>query len=232
MRKFALLLLDLLIALYVTGCGAASDANQPVPGTATAVAVSTPSPTTAVAVPVADPVTNQKQLISFAVDDQKSLPTCDGSSEAEIAYVTAEKTLYACSGGEWAKIDLTGPQGPQGEKGDEGQVVQASPVPSPTPVVLGANEFIDINTGIIWTKSVVQVLFDDAKKVCTSIGRRLPTESELSAAVVLGTIKSLPVAGIFVWADTGREANPSAPGVMIDVEPTDKGFAYCVKDNI
>ena len=215
MRKFSLLLLDLLIALYVTGCGSASDATQPTGGpAATPVASSEASPSQA-------PGKSPSHLQSFAVADQKALPPCDATSEAEIAYVRTEKTLYACEGGNWSQIDLASSETPSVASASE--TVEATPAA----VVLAPNEFIETTSGLVWTKSTVQVLFTDAKDVCSSVGRRLPTEKELVAAVVLGTIKT---PGGWVWADTDKQARPDAPGVMIDVEPTDKGYAYCVKD--
>lgn len=224
--KIKLLMLDLLIALYVTGCGSASDANQThaagptaAPGAPGEIA---PSQTTG------EPPSH---LQSFAVDDQKALPTCDATSEAEIAYVTADKDLVACQDGSWVKIDL--------EASEVSPVAEAAvtpePSPSPTPVALAPNEFLEQESGLVWTKNPAPVVFDDAKAVCSSIDRRLPTEKEITAATVLGTLGKPALNGIGAWADSGKEAligggGGTAAHVMIDVEPTDKGYVYCVKN--
>lgn len=237
--------LNLIVALYVTGCGAEDQgqlATSQVGGKPPSQASQAES-------------TDQKQVVtSLSVTDQKALPSCDTASEGQLAYVKAEKTFYACEGGSWGEIDVRGEKGDQGEvgtKGDtgargvagvqgadgkagrdgqagatgaKGEVVIAPPeVPAP----LAANEWLETVSGLVWTKNTAPSTFDTATIACVRPGYRFPTEEELKLATAVGTLKA---PGPYVWSDTGRQARPDAVGIMIDVAPTDKGLAYCVKE--
>lgn len=49
-----------------------------------------------------------------------SLPDCTPETEGRLAWVSSEKTAFACDGSIWAALDLRGAKGAQGEKGDAG----------------------------------------------------------------------------------------------------------------
>jgi hypothetical protein len=51
------------------------------------------------------------------IQDAGALPECNAEAEGRLAYVKAEATFKACSGGAWANVDV---KGPKGDKGDPG----------------------------------------------------------------------------------------------------------------
>lgn len=232
--------LNLLTALYITGCGAAEKAQDgagaPSPPAATTQATRTQ--------PEASAPAEEAMPVTLAVADQKALPICDASHEDELAYVRAEKTFYVCGGLTWTAIDLRGPQGAPGQDGvagadgkagDEGPagkdgVTGASGKDGAkgevvTAVPPSANEFYESASGLYWTKTTVNVTFDLAQLACDRPGWRLPTEIEFKRAYALGTLLVSSV-----WADSGRLSDASAAEIMIDVDsPLRTGKAYCVK---
>lgn len=72
---------------------------------------------------------------SFEVADDAALGPCDASREGWIAYVTATKTLKACSTGLWTTIAL--PAGPAGKDGVGVAGVKGSPGDTGAPGVQG-----------------------------------------------------------------------------------------------
>ncbi len=225
--------LNLLIALYVTGCGAADDQTAP---------VAQPAPATAAQSPVSVEYPTKPAFTSLAVADASGLPPCDGASEGFLAYVKADKTIQACSGGSWAQIDLrgskgdpgangldgaqgaSGKDGTDGKPGSDGKAGETATVTQET-VALAANEWVELASGLVWTKSPANVSFDLAKLACDSPGWRLPTETELKRAYALGTLTVSSV-----WSDSGRLSDPSAAEIMIDADsPYRTGKAYCVR---
>ncbi len=237
--------INLIVALYVTGCGVApeqepgtqapavglkpadGEAVKPVPQVTAApaeAAQDTPDAQKVSASPAAAP----RPLISLAVAEMKALPICDAYSEGELAYTKAEKAFYVCGEGSWAEIDVRGEKGDQGAAGAQGVAGVDGKVVTIPPTILDPNEWLEVNSGKVWTKTTLATTFTTAKIACERPGYRFPTEDELKVAVVTGSLKT-PIGYLWVWAGTGRAADPNAEEIMVGMEPTDKGLAYCVK---
>ncbi len=206
--------LNLLVALYVTGCGAADDKAAPAPAAQRSpVAEQVPATVSETTPP---PVLRT----SFAVDDVTALPACDKASEGFLAYVKADKTIEACSDGEWSVIDLRAPQEDQGAAAPAAvaaEAVQADPVPS-------MNQWLDPVTKRLWTKGAGEVAFDYAKTVCEG-DWRLPTEAELTLALARGMADYSSGDLRIVWADSGRAIKNT--DAVHPISPS-KATAYCV----
>lgn len=230
--------INLIVALYVTGCGVApeqepgtqapavglkpadGEAVKPVPQVTAVPAEAEPAP--AAQAPV------KHSFISLAVAEMKALPICDAYSEGELAYTKAEKAFYVCGEGSWAEIDVRGEKGDQGAAGAQGVAGVDGKVVTIPPTILDPNEWLEVNSGKVWTKTTLATTFTTAKIACERPGYRFPTEDELKVAVVTGSLKT-PIGYLWVWAGTGRAADPNAEEIMVGMEPTDKGLAYCVK---
>lgn len=238
-------LMNLIVALYVTGCGAADQAAQKPQDGAPAVGEARTTAQPVQAPLEAPPPVEEASPVSLTVADRAALPACTAAQDGALAYARAEKTFYVCGELAWAPIDLRGPQGPQGEDGKngdagatgqdgaagtsgkdgvagkdgaKGETVTAAPPP--------ANQFYESVSGKYWTKPAVEVLFALAQIACSD-GWRLPTEMELKRAVAVGTLAFRGFSGF--WADTGRAALANTGADIIgDMETTDKAYAYCV----
>ncbi len=207
---------NLLVALYITGCGAAQD-DQESPKTVPVAA----------AVPVAAQESIEtRRLSSLYVTSAADLPVCDKAQSGALAYVKAEEHFVTCDGGEWATVEIKGPQGEAGAPGKDGVAGADGKVLEIPPPELKANEWLETTSGLVWTKSGAQVTWELATIACVRDGWRFPTEDELRVAMAVGTLQ---VQGI--WADSRRVNWFSQPELMMRVELTDKGLAYCVKTN-
>ncbi len=199
---------NLLVALYITGCGAAQD-DQESPKTVPVAA----------AVPVAAQESIEtRRLSSLYVTSAADLPVCDKAQTGALAYVKAEEHFVTCDGGEWDTVEIKGPQGAPGKDGVDGKVVEVAPPE------LKANEWLETASGLVWTRNGIFVTWELAQIACVRDGWRLPTEAEIRVAMAVGTLQ---VEG--VWADSRRVNRFSQPDLMTDVELTDKGHPYCVK---
>lgn len=220
------LALNLLIALYVTGCGAADDAQTTQHAAPIAVQATPAVPVTEAAqTPVSEKAPTKPVFTSLAVADASALPTCDSASEGFLAYVKADKTIQACEDGAWAVIDLRGPKGDQGEAGPAAiaaQAVQTDPVPS-------MDQWLDPVTKRLWTTGVSEVAFSYAKTVCEG-DWRLPTEAELTLAIArgmadLGSDAMGRINSRVIWAESGRATKNITGNDFISPA---KATAYCI----
>ncbi len=234
MPKLRLLILDLILATYVTGCGTAPEGDSPLTNQKAPITSANQNQVEQAAVNNQVNSGKPSEQISYAVADVKGLPECDDARDGQLAYARAEKTFFVCDRGDWAEIDLRGQAGKDGRDGKDGvagatgakgEVVAKDPAPR----TMTANEFLEAASGLVWVKNFNMVLQADAQTACQALGARLPTELELVRASALGTL--LKPAGGFggfgPWAGPTRQLGQS--GVMITSEPTDKGYPYCVE---
>lgn len=213
-------LINLIFALYVTGCGAADD-TKPM--------AAAPVTDQASARPDAPGIT--KRPSALAVADQKALPVCDASQEGALAYVKAEDEFYGCAAQSWVQIAVRGDKGPQGDAGQKGDTgaqgvagTQGAPGKDGEPVA--PNTWYDTVSGQHWTTSDVQVAIDFAKTVCVG-DWRLPTEAGLTLGLARGLASDLGQAhSRVIWADTSRASATTSAGVF---QSPAKASAYCIE---
>lgn len=183
--------LNLLIALYITGCGAAEKARDgagaPSPPSATAKATQ--------AQPEASAPAEEAIPVSLAVADQAALPACAEKTEGALAYVKAEHAFYGCAGKGWEAIDIKGKDGVDGKNGQDG----AAGKDGADGEIVTANQWYDQMTGQRWTTAAQEVTWVVAQTVCTAPWR-LPTEAELELAFARGMTVDHPS----IWAASGR----------------------------
>ncbi len=226
-------ILNLLVLLHcATACGADPAATSLPPTQDKAAAVDSGKSQTQVDLGK-NTQTNQNHIQSYAVADQKALPSCDSSRDTELAYVRAEKAFYVCDQGQWGVIDIKGEDGKDGTPGKDGiagvagkdgaVVTAQAPVTTKPPRTLGVNEFIDTYTGMTWVKSTSNVTFATASLVCSGIWR-LPTELDLKLTMARGFI----VTGSYIWASSNNMMKRTSPEAPVGAETTDVALAYCV----
>jgi hypothetical protein len=191
--------LNLLIALYVTGCGAQEAAQTAsAPSTAPATVQTQPEPPLPAERPTA-----------LAAADKAGLPPCDAAHEGELAYVKAEKAFYGCASS-WEVIDIKGENGKDGADGHDGKDGLAGTpgkdgVDGKDGQPVAGNIWLDQINGHLWTTSTEEVELHVAQGACTGKWH-MPTEDEL----VIAFARGLNEAKTLVWASTGRAKKPGS----------------------
>jgi hypothetical protein len=81
--------------------------------------------------PDAGQLTVAPSVDALAVASFGELPACNRARQGTLAYVQADKALYACLGGEWSAAGLDAQRGDTGATGETGETGAAGPVGEP-----------------------------------------------------------------------------------------------------
>ncbi len=183
--------LNLILALYITGCGAQEAADpqaQPLPLSGAVAAqpvASETAPKAQADVQKDAPETltpDEPALGSFLVATVPDLPSCDAKHNTALAYVKAEANFYVCDGATWGVIEIDGKDGSDGATGKDGQSIQGPRGERGSDgLTVTGNMWLDPVEGIYWLIGAPSASYNVAKESCTR-GWRLPIYNEITVA--------------------------------------------------